>query len=167
MYCDQCGAPLEAGQNFCSACGKPAAVQAGQVAQARPMAASRLQSHIRLLAILWFVVSACILLPGLFLLGFSAQFARLLPPDIPDFVASLLPAAGIFLMVIAAAGFYAGWGLLRRAPWARTLAIVMACFRLLHPPFGTALGIYTLWVLLPASSEEEYRRVSGTAMCYQ
>jgi hypothetical protein len=30
-------------------------------------------------------------------------------------------------------------------------------------PFGTALGIYTLSVLLPAGSEEEYRRISRAA----
>jgi len=30
-------------------------------------------------------------------------------------------------------------------------------------PMGTALGIYTLWVLLPASSEYEYRRMSRVA----
>jgi hypothetical protein len=27
---------------------------------------------------------------------------------------------------------------------------------LIHIPFGTALGVYTLWVLLPAKAEEEY-----------
>jgi hypothetical protein len=122
---------------------------------------SRLAGHIRLLAIFWFALSACILLPGLFLLGFSSQLTPLFPPEVPDFVAGLLPAIGVFLTAIAAVGFFAGWGLLERAPWARTLAIVLACFSLLHPPFGTALGIYTLWVLLPARSEEEYRRVSG------
>jgi hypothetical protein len=30
-------------------------------------------------------------------------------------------------------------------------------------PFGTAIGIYSLWVLLPAASEEEYRRMSRAA----
>jgi hypothetical protein len=30
-------------------------------------------------------------------------------------------------------------------------------------PFGTALGIYTLWVLLPGDSEQEYRRLSRAA----
>jgi len=29
---------------------------------------------------------------------------------------------------------------------------------LINAPFGTALGIYTLWVLLPAQSEEEYEK---------
>jgi hypothetical protein len=40
------------------------------------------------------------------------------------------------------------------------LAIVLGCIALVHIPFGTALGIYTLWVLLPAESEEEYRRTA-------
>jgi hypothetical protein len=43
------------------------------------------------------------------------------------------------------------------------LAIVMGCLNLIHIPFGTALGIYTLWVLLPAQSEREYRNVSQAA----
>jgi hypothetical protein len=38
------------------------------------------------------------------------------------------------------------------------VAIVFGCIALIHFPFGTALGIYTLWVLLPAESEQEYRR---------
>jgi hypothetical protein len=43
------------------------------------------------------------------------------------------------------------------------LAIVLGCFHLLNPPFGTALGIYTLWVLLPAASEQEYRQIARAA----
>ena len=44
--------------------------------------------------------------------------------------------------------------------WARILAIILAFLSLIHVPFGTALGIYTLWVLLPASSEQEYQRIA-------
>lgn len=153
MFCERCGAKLQVGQNFCSGCGKPV----GTPLSSEP---SRIQTHIRLLAILWFVVSACILLPGLFLLGFSAQLINMLPPEAPEFVASILPVAGMFISAIAAVGFLAGWGLLERAPWARTLAIVLACFSLIHVPLGTALGVYTLWVLLPAKSEQEYRRAA-------
>jgi hypothetical protein len=31
---------------------------------------------------------------------------------------------------------------------------------LIDMPFGTALGIYTLWVLLPAESEQQYKRMT-------
>jgi hypothetical protein len=60
-------------------------------------------------------------------------------------------------------GFIAGWGLLSREPWARMLAIILGAVSLVDVPFGTALGIYTLWVLLPARSEEEFRQISNAA----
>jgi hypothetical protein len=53
----------------------------------------------------------------------------------------------------------AGWGLMERKPWARTLAIVLGVIVLVKFPVGTALGIYTLWTLAPAQSEAEYRSV--------
>jgi hypothetical protein len=40
------------------------------------------------------------------------------------------------------------------------LAIVTGVFNLIDIPFGTALGIYTLWVLLPTESEREYREAA-------
>jgi hypothetical protein len=85
-----------------------------------------------------------------------------LPPDVPGFVIPLVQAFGYVLIAGAGIGFVAGWGLLERRPWARMLAIVLGAFSLFEVPFGTALGIYTLWVLLPAQSEEEFRQLSNT-----
>ena len=42
----------------------------------------------------------------------------------------------------------AGIGLLRLAPWSRILTLVLSVVHLFSIPFGTALGIYGLWVLL-------------------
>jgi len=56
----------------------------------------------------------------------------------------------------AAFGFMAGWGLLQREPWARILTLVLGFISLFNVPFGTAVGVYTLWVLLPQQSQEEY-----------
>jgi Na+/H+-dicarboxylate symporter len=55
----------------------------------------------------------------------------------------------------------AGISLLRRASWARILAIVTAFLALIHPITGTILGIYTLWVLLPAASGQEYDQMAA------
>jgi hypothetical protein len=75
----------------------------------------------------------------------------------------LISAVGILSIVKAVGGFLAGWGLLNRQPWARMLAIVLGVISLFfHIPFGTALGVYTLWVLLPAHSEEEYEKYQST-----
>ncbi|NOZ62373.1 MAG: hypothetical protein GXO74_11915 [Calditrichaeota bacterium] len=41
-----------------------------------------------------------------------------------------------------------GIGLLKRKNWARILIIIISCLDLLAIPFGTAIGIYSLWVLL-------------------
>ena len=43
------------------------------------------------------------------------------------------------------------------------LSIVIGILHLLNFPLGTALGIYTLWVLLPGESEQQYRHQSTVA----
>ena len=39
----------------------------------------------------------------------------------------------------------AGYALLKHKPWARTAGIISAIVALLSFPFGTALGVYSLW----------------------
>jgi hypothetical protein len=56
-------------------------------------------------------------------------------------------AVGILLAVLGVPGLVAGYGLLTRRPWARVLAIVMGVLSLVNFPIGTALGLYTFWVL--------------------
>ena len=68
----------------------------------------------------------------------------------------VLPLATPVLAVTALFGFIAGWGLLQREPWARVLAVVLAFISLFNIPFGTAIGVYTLWVLLPSDSQQQY-----------
>lgn len=53
-----------------------------------------------------------------------------------------------FIFLISVPGIIAGVGLLTYRPWARMLTLVVAVFELLNVPLGTALGIYTFWVLL-------------------
>jgi len=57
-----------------------------------------------------------------------------------------------FLIVISLPGIIAGIGLLKYRPWARILAIIIGVLHLLSFPFGTALGVYTLYVLLNAEA---------------
>ncbi len=78
----------------------------------------------------------------------------------PFLIGGLL-SGGVLLAVFAVAYLVFAWGLLERQPWARILGIVLAFLALLHIPFGTALGIYTLWVLLPESSGREYDALAG------
>jgi len=121
---------------------------------------NRVREHVRLLGIFWLALSA---LDGL--LGVASYivsntvFNLGIHPTRPAFVHPFLSFIATLMVVKAFAGFVAGWGLLQREPWARTVAVVLAFPSLFfNVPFGTALGIYTLWVLLPAESDEEYER---------
>jgi hypothetical protein len=137
----------------------------------RQRAEDRVARHIQVLGVLWIVRG------GLKLLGAAAAFffgtamlpwmARVLPGFSRDgFVESFIPAIVTFgaglALVVGAACVAAGIGLLQREPIGRPLALVMGFLSLLSFPIGTALGIYTLWVLLPAGSEAEYRRLAHT-----
>jgi len=63
-----------------------------------------------------------------------------------------------FLAAFALPGLLAGYGLLTLKPWARPLTIVLGVFDLIRFPFGTILGIYTLWVMLSADGAAQFRR---------
>ena len=155
MFCNGCGTELSPSATFCPRCGKSLRTTPLMPRQ------GRIAGHVRLLGILWLAISALRLIPGLVLMAVAGS--RLFPPDVPPFVHALLPAIGMGFLICAGIGIAAGWGLLARQPWARMLAIIFGAFSLIDIPFGTALGVYTLWVLLPAESEQEYRTFSQPA----
>ncbi len=74
----------------------------------------------------------------------------------PHFFSAFVPVIAFTTLVMASLALLTGYGLLTMKPWARTLAIVMAILSLIKIPLGTALGIYTLWVLGPRISGMEY-----------
>jgi phage shock protein PspC (stress-responsive transcriptional regulator) len=80
------------------------------------------------------------------------------PPEVVlGFLHPLMMFFGVMLLAKALAGIAAGIGILQRADWSRMLAIVVACISLLSVPFGTAIGVYTLWVLLSPNATAEFR----------
>jgi hypothetical protein len=86
------------------------------------------------------------------------------PPDVPiGFLTALFSTIGILILAKAACGFVAGWGLMKYDSWARILALVLAFIALINIPFGAAVGVYTLWVLLPAQSQQEYDALAAQA----
>jgi ABC-type glycerol-3-phosphate transport system permease component len=73
---------------------------------------------------------------------------------------ALLPIVVTVTVVMAGLAVLAGYSLLNRKPWGRMLAIVLAVLALFKFPVGTALGIYTLWVLAPMNSAAEYDSIA-------
>jgi zinc-ribbon domain len=173
MFCDKCGTPITAGAQFCSSCGK--AVGVTSVAAQAPMRVSgaadgRVQRHIQLLATLWlangvlrFVEVGSILIAGQLLpfvmsWGVGSRFNNWPFMFLPFGLYGIAGILGFF----GVAHLFLAWGLFQRESWARPLGIVIGFLALLRPPFGTALGIYTIWVLLPQHAAEEYERMCRT-----
>jgi len=159
MFCDGCGNQVQSGQAFCSSCGKQIVGPVFHGAQLR----GRVESHVQLVGILWLAMSAFNAIAGLIVLVLGTTlFPHLhemkdVPPDVPiGFLTSFFTAIGILILGKSACGFLAGWGLMKREPWARVLALVLAFISLFNIPFGTAVGVYTMWVLLPGQSQKEY-----------
>ena len=62
--------------------------------------------------------------------------------------AAIFTTLAIIAIVWGTAHVVAGVPLRRRKPWARIMALTLGSVDLLLLPYGTALGIYALWVLL-------------------
>ena len=162
MFCNACGTEIQPGFNVCPKCGTPVgrAVSSPSTALAR----SRLQRHLNTLGVLWIVVGVLFLIPATVLLFLSGAVSHFVIHDNP--VATLvgplvLTLIGSSILLVGIGGILVGWGLRDRQPWARITAIILGILALFHPPFGTALGIYTLWVLLSDESGSEYRQLSA------
>jgi len=139
-----------------------------------PFAASRVERHIQTLGILWLVYAGWLLITWAFAATFFSAFLGGMghhpwgPLGHGPFgngfpfagVPWLIPFITIILVLRSALGIWTGIALLRRERWGRTLAIVVGVLALLKPLTGTLLGIYTLWVLLPAESARDYEQIS-------
>ena len=77
----------------------------------------------------------------------------------PEAARVLGPIGGLLsvvLVIIGAPYVIAGYGLLKRTAWGRIMAMVMDALALFSIPFGTALGIYSLWALTRPEAEEAF-----------
>jgi len=117
-----------------------------------------MREHVRILAWCFIVYSSIIVLVGL-CIGSIVLFGGAISGDQKALFITGAVGAGIagLLIIVSLPGMLAGIGLLKMQPWARIVAIIVGVLHILSFPFGTALGIYTLWVLLSAESEALFR----------
>jgi hypothetical protein len=175
MYCDQCGTPFTGGAQFCTSCGKPILgggkatppTASSSVPPGRLASDGRVLRNLSLLAGLWAANGVLRLMEIGGLFGFRRMFGwgwgwpfSNWGPGTPWIFGGLL-SGGLMLAFFGMVHLLLAWGLFERQPWARILGIVVALLALIRIPFGTALGIYTLWVLLPERSGREYDSLAG------
>lgn len=182
MVCQACGTPVVESVHFCSKCG--AQVVATQPVYAQPpaqpmyappmpMYVSRVQRNLQTLGIMWCILGVYRVVTGLIGIIFLRAFTthnfgddawifggRFHGPLPPMWIGGLWPLIAVATVFAAALALAAGFGLLNRRPWGRIVAIIAAILALLKFPFGTALGIYTLWVLAPGASGLEYDAIA-------
>ena len=124
-----------------------------------------MEQHVKILAVLNIIYGGLLVIAAVFVflvMGGIAGFVT--ASDTTGDAANAAPILGmigvgvaIFLLVLSAPSIIAGFGLLKFRPWARILTIILSALHLLSIPFGTALGIYGLWVLLNAQTEALFR----------
>ena len=185
MVCQACSTEINRDVRFCPRCGAPAvSVQTPPqqpigAGYGQPYPLPQLRSRLRVtrnlqsLGVLWCVFGAYRIVGGLigmFFLqawathGFGSgnwPFGSHMGPQFPQaWMGFVVPAVATYTILSSALAFFTGYSLLSRRPWGRTLAIVAAILALFKPLLGTALGIYTLWVLVPGESGLEYEALS-------
>jgi hypothetical protein len=170
MTCSTCGNALSPDTRFCPRCGTQTLFQPQPgPAYAQPpivLPYNRVSRNIHVLGALWLVYAGLrafsglfgvLILHGLFGSHFgNSDFNLGWNPWGSMWLASLWPMALFSLMTSVCCIILTGYALLTRQPWGRVLAIVFGILAMIHLPLGTALGIYTLWVLAPGLSGDEY-----------
>ena len=118
-----------------------------------------MQKHITILALLHIFYSGFALLAAI-IVFLAIVGGGLLSGDadtigITSIVGTVL---AIFLLIVGAPGLIGGIALLYRKSWAWILVFILGCLNLLSVPLGTALGIYTIWVLV----QEDTKKLLGS-----
>jgi hypothetical protein len=108
-----------------------------------------MDSHVKVLGILYIAAGAILLLIG------AGAFFIIAGAGVISGDADAMAVTGLvgtfiagFFILLSIPSVITGAGLLSRKAWARVLALVLGALQLFNFPFGTALGIYTFWVLL-------------------
>ena len=125
-----------------------------------------METHVKVLGVLFIVLSALGTLAGLVVATvFSVAGVATAASASGSDAAIALPIIGlagtalsVFLLLVSLPGLVAGIGLLKFKPWARVLAIVLSVLQLFNIGIGTIIGAYGLYVLL---SEEGARLFKG------
>lgn len=137
-----------------------------------------MRTHLTVVAVLHLVLNALCVLGGLLFIGAWLVGATLLGGAAGaehgaaqgGLAAALLSLPGVLigcgLLAPGLPGFLGGIGLLRGRSWARWVLVVVSVLQLPNVPLGTALGVYSLWVLLNPETDRLLRQGSEPPLRY-
>lgn len=124
-----------------------------------------MQTHVKVLAVIYLAIGGLMLCGALFLglgsgvaagiVGASAdaEDAAIAIPILGFAGTALAVALGLF----AVPSLLTGYGLLNFQPWSRIVGIILSAISLINIPIGTIIGAYGLWVLLNKDTERLFK----------
>jgi hypothetical protein len=118
-----------------------------------------MDKHIHALGILYILYTVFVVVTGLliFLLMFGTG-ALSGDPSVGAVLTTIGVIIAVVLILPAIPALIVGIGLLKYQEWARILGLILGAIFLLNFPFGTALGIYSIWALI---QPDTVRRFAG------
>lgn len=111
-----------------------------------------MRTHVTALGWLQILLGALDLLLAFFVFGLFAGVGVLAGVSgefsVPLVSGAIGTVVAAIIALTAIPNLIAGFGLLGHHNWARILALILAAFNALKLPWGTALAVYTFWVLM-------------------
>ena len=107
-----------------------------------------MDSHVKILGFIYIISGAILVVLGLMFLGIVGGTGLISGDRDAMLVTGVVGTAlAAFFVILSIPSIIAGIGLLKRREWARILTIILGVLHLFGFPIGTAIGVYTLYVL--------------------
>ena len=111
-----------------------------------------MKTHVQIVAALHIAFGALSLLAAITVFAFFGMAGTIVLSHGEHEAASRVSIVAVvlsgFLVVLALPGIIGGWALFTDRSWGRPFVMMLGVLQLFNIPFGTVLGIYTLWALL-------------------
>jgi hypothetical protein len=121
-----------------------------------------MESHVKAVGIIHIAFSALGIIMALVIFSVLNIVAKI--PDVDKEAIRVLQIVGVvlpwFFIVFSLPGIIGGIGLLKLQGWAKIIVLIISFLGLLNFPIGTAVGIYSIWVLFDKRTEKIFAKSS-------
>jgi len=119
-----------------------------------------MESHVKAVGIIHIAFSALGIIMAIVIFSALNIVAKI--PDVNEEATRILQLIGVvlpwFFIVFSIPGVVGGIGLLKLQGWARIIVLIISFLGLLNFPIGTAVGIYSIWVLFDKRTEKIFAK---------
>ena len=131
-----------------------------------------MQTHVKVLGVVYLAVGACMLILAVFLFLTMGSVAGIVGATAePQDAAIAIPVLGLagtalaaMLGIFSLPSLITGYGLVNFKSWARIVGIVLSAVSLINIPIGTIVGAYGLWVLLNKETERLFNNIPASTI---